>query len=108
MWIARYPWPMKIGYEQGSEFIGHEFKNPLIQCEYRIKAILITSGNPTDNYILEIIYQILGNIIRTYNPLETYIEKYAPCMGILSAAAFDLRSMKYRLKSESSVQLVLL
>ena len=30
-WLDRYPRPMGIGYEQGLEFIGHEFKKSLIE-----------------------------------------------------------------------------
>ena len=30
MWLTRYPRPMEITYDQGSEFIGHEFRKPLI------------------------------------------------------------------------------
>ena len=28
LWLARYPNPEEIKYDQGSEFIGHEFINP--------------------------------------------------------------------------------
>ena len=27
MWLTRYPRPTEITYDQGSEFIGHEFRN---------------------------------------------------------------------------------
>ena len=30
-WMTRYPWPMEIMFEQGLYFIGHKFKNSLIQ-----------------------------------------------------------------------------
>ena len=36
MWLTRYPIPMEITYDQGSEFIGHEFIKSLIETEYRI------------------------------------------------------------------------
>ena len=26
-WLVRYPWPVDITYDQGGEFLGHEFKN---------------------------------------------------------------------------------
>ena len=29
--LTRYPYPTEITYDQGSEFIGHKFKNYLIQ-----------------------------------------------------------------------------
>ena len=31
MWLYRYPRPMKMTYDQGSEFIGHEFSKSLIK-----------------------------------------------------------------------------
>ena len=30
-WLSRYPRPMEITYDQGSEFIGHEFIKSLIE-----------------------------------------------------------------------------
>ena len=30
-WLTRYPWPIEIKYNQGSEFIVHDFKNCLIK-----------------------------------------------------------------------------
>ena len=43
---------MKITYDQGSEFIGHEFRKPLIDKYYGITAKPSSSGNPTYNVIL--------------------------------------------------------
>ena len=36
-WLTRHPWPIEITFDQGAEFIGHEFKNNLIELEYDIK-----------------------------------------------------------------------
>ena len=30
-WLVRYPWQVEIMYNQGGEFLGHEFKNSLIE-----------------------------------------------------------------------------
>ena len=30
-WLNNFPWPTKITYDRGSEFLIHEFKNTLIQ-----------------------------------------------------------------------------
>ena len=38
-WLTRYPRPMEIIYDQGSEFIGHEYRKPQIEIEYDITAI---------------------------------------------------------------------
>ena len=37
-WLTRYPIPTKIMYDQGSEFVGHEFIKYLIEEEYGIIA----------------------------------------------------------------------
>ena len=31
MWMSRYPIPIEITYDQGSEFIGHKFRKSLIE-----------------------------------------------------------------------------
>ena len=34
MWLTRYSWLIKITYDQGSEFISHEFRKFLIEKLY--------------------------------------------------------------------------
>ena len=48
-WLARYPWPVEIMYNQGGEFLGHEFKNTFIENEYVNKTKPTCSGNPQAN-----------------------------------------------------------
>ena len=31
VWLTRYSRPMEITYNQGLEFIGHEFRTPLVE-----------------------------------------------------------------------------
>ena len=62
---------MEIMYDQGLEFIGHEFRKFLIEIEYRETAKPSTSGNPTSNATLEWICQVLGNLVRTFNIKDT-------------------------------------
>ena len=54
-------------YDQGKEFIGHEFIKSIIETEYGITSKPITSGNPMSNGILEWIHQVIGNLVRTFN-----------------------------------------
>ena len=91
MCLAWYPCPVEITYDQGGEFLGHEFKDSMIENEYGIKTKPAYPGNPQANSFLERIYQVLGNIVRTYNQQETYVDDADPSMGILSAAAFVVR-----------------
>ena len=81
-------------YEQGSDFIGHEFRKYLIEREYGILAKKSTSGNPNYNTILEWIHSVIGTLIWTYNIEDTYIDKDDPWSGISEAKAFSVHSTK--------------
>ena len=66
VWLSRYPWPQVINYDQGSEFIGHEFKT-MVEKDYGIDTKGITVRNPQANAIIERVHQVLGNTIRTFD-----------------------------------------
>ena len=51
-WLTRYPKPTEIMYDQGSEFVGHEFIKSLIEMKYGVAAKPSTLLNPTSNVIL--------------------------------------------------------
>ena len=53
------------------------------------------------NAILEWIQQVMGNLVRTFNISETYVEKYDQWFGILSAASFAFLSTTNILKGYS-------
>ena len=55
MCLDRYPWTVEITYDQGSEFIGREFKNTMINRELCIRTKPASHGNPQANSIVEII-----------------------------------------------------
>ena len=74
--------------------------------EYGIKTKPDFSGNTQANTTIEIIHQVLGNLVRTYNLHETYVDDADPRMGNLAAAAFAVRSKYQRTKGKSTVQLV--
>ena len=57
--------------------------------------------------ITEIIHQVLGNIIRSFNLHDTYVDYADPWMGILAAAAFVVQAIYHRTKQKIPVQLVL-
>ena len=69
---------MEIMYDKGSGFIGHKFIKYITEKEYGITAKTRTSGNPTSNAILERIHQVLGNLVRTCNITETYVDEDDP------------------------------
>ena len=105
-WLTRYPRPMKITYDQESEFIVHGFTKYLIETEYWITDNPSTLENPTFSGILERIHPVIGNLVRTFNMKETYVDKDEPCLSILAEAAFTIISKIYRLKYYILKQLV--
>ena len=93
-----------FGQEAG--FIGHEFKNSLIETEYGIKAMPASSGNPQANVIIEQNYQVLGNIVRAYNLQEIYVDDTEPWMVILAETDFNVQYMYHRIKENIPGQLL--
>ena len=87
MWLVRYPRQVENQYDRVGEFLGHEFKNILIEQEYGIKTKPDSFGNLQANTIIERIHQVLGNLIRSFNLHDTYVYDTNPCMGILAEEA---------------------
>ena len=48
--------------------------------------------------ILEWIHQVLGNLVRTCNIKENYVDEDELWSGILAVVSFGIRSTKIRLK----------
>ena len=65
----------------------------MIEQENGIKTKSASSGNPQANATIDRIYQILGNLVRTYNLQETYVDNAEPWIGILAAAHSSVRIM---------------
>ena len=55
---------------------------------------------------IERIHKTITNLVQTYNLHETYVDEDEPCIGILSATAFVVRSTYHRNKGKSPGQLV--
>ena len=51
-WFARYPWPNKITFDRGSEFIGQDFQN-MVTEDYGLEKAPMTVRNPQANAIVE-------------------------------------------------------
>ena len=61
-------------------------------------------GNPTSSAILEQISQVLGNLVRTFNIKDTYVDKDDQWSGFLAAEDFYIFSTTNRLKDYSPGQ----
>ena len=104
-WFSRYPWPTQITVDRGSEFMGKDFQN-MVKNNYGIKRKPITVRNPQANAIVERVHQVLGNMVRTFDLENNYLDEDNPFKGILSAAAFAIRSTYHTTLQKSPGQLV--
>ena len=104
-WFSRYPWPTQVTFDRGSEFIGHDFQS-MIKNPYGVKDKPITVRNPQANAIVERVHQVIGNIIRTFELEDNYLDEVNPWKGILSATAFAVRSTFHTTLNQSPGQLV--
>ena len=103
-WFSRYPWPQLVTYDRGSEFIGHEFQKML--DDYGVKKKPITTRNPQANAIVERVHQVIGNIVRTFELQENYLDEDDPWAGILAATTFLIHSTYHTTLQKSPGQLV--
>jgi hypothetical protein len=78
----------------------------MIKNDYGIKKKPITVRNPQANAIVERIHQVIGNIIRTFELQENYLDEDDPWKGILSATAFAVRATYHTTLKKSPGQLV--
>ena len=62
--------------------------------------------NPQANAIVERVHQTIGNIIRTFELENNYLDEEDPWTGILSATAFAIRTTYHTTLKKSPGQLV--
>ena len=58
------------------------------------------------NAIIERIHQLLGDLIRSFNLHDTYVDDTDQWMGILAVAAFAVRATYHRTTQKSPCQLL--
>ena len=103
--FCRYPWPTQVTFDRGSEFMGEDFKTMLME-DCGIKKKPITVRNPQANAIVERIHQVLGNMIRSFELENNYLDEEDPWKGLLTAAAFAVRSTIHTTLKKTPGQLV--
>ena len=105
--LCIYPRPTIITYDRGNKFLGHAFKNDLIEIEYVIKANCTTTENPQAKSILETIHQVISNLVPTFNLQYNYLDEDDPQSGILSATSFAVKIMYHTTLQVTPGQMVL-
>ena len=64
----------------------------MMENDYRILCIPISTRNPQANTIVERVHDTIGNIIHTFNFQEIDVEDENPWEGILSSTKFAIWS----------------
>ena len=62
-WLSRYPRPLRVIHDQGSEFIGSAFQDLLRRAG--IKSVPTTARNPQGNSVIEAVHKSVGQVLRT-------------------------------------------
>jgi hypothetical protein len=78
----------------------------MIKEDSGVKAKPITVRNPQANPIVERVHQVTGNIIRTFELENNYLDDNDPWKGILSATAFAVQSTFHTTLQNTPGQLV--
>jgi hypothetical protein len=102
--FSRYPWPTRVPFDHGSEFIGHEFKKML--NDYRVKKKPITNHNPKASAIIKRVHQTIGNIIQTFELHDNYLDEDDHWKGILGVTVFAIHATYYTTSQKFPGQLV--
>jgi transposase InsO family protein len=96
-WLFRYPRPVRVVHDQGTEFLGLDFQFLLQQ--YGIADVQTSVRNPQANAVCERMHQVVGNSLRTLiqtNPPQTLQQAEDLLDYALSTTSFALRSSATR------------
>ena len=102
IWFTRYPWPQRIIYDRGTEFLG-DFRR-MVREDYGVRTSPITARNPQANAILERIHQTIGNILRTFE--LQFSDDNEAIDGVLAATMFAVRATYHTTLRATPSQLV--
>ena len=88
VWLARYPRPRKVIFDNGSEF-KKDFQ-PLLQ-DFAVKPTCTSIKNPQSNAILERIHQVVGSMLKTQDLVNVTFDVANPWGEILAAIGYAVR-----------------
>jgi hypothetical protein len=102
-WLARYPRPQEIGFDNGSEF---KWLFSELCDNMGIIKKPSTEYNPQSNAIVERIHQVLSNSIRTFELEKQELDDENPFEPFLTATAYAIRSTYHTTLQATPGQLV--
>ena len=92
-WLSRYPKPVRIIYDQGTEYSNIDFESFLIS--QGIKGCPCTVKNPQSNAILERVHDVIKTSLRTQihaNPPSNLHDANALIDRVLASAQYAVRA----------------
>ena len=95
----------KLPMTEEMNFFGKEFQG-IMKKEHGVKEKPITVRNPQANTIVERVHQTIGNMVRTFEPENNFLDKDDPWKGTLSAVAFAVRATIHITLQKTPAQLV--
>ena len=102
-WIARYPRPKEIGFDDGGEFKA-EF---LDLCNNMgLKKKPSNSWNPQSNAILERVHQVFGDMLRAFELDDAVLDENEPLQKFLTDTAYAIRSTFLTTQGATPAQMV--
>ena len=102
-WLARYPRPREIGYDNGSEF---KWLFSELCDNMGLTKKPSTDYNPQSNAIIERVHQVLGNCLRTFELQKQELDAVNPWEPFLTATAYAIRSTYHTTLQATPGQLV--
>jgi hypothetical protein len=96
--FSQYPWPTQVCFDRGKESIGCDLDG--------ITRKPIPTRNPQANAIIERVHQVIGNIIRSFELQDNYLDEDDSWKGNFSATAFAACSTYHTTLQKSPCQLV--
>ena len=78
----------------------------MIQAAYGVTEKPITSRNPQANFILEMVHQTIGNIIRIFKVQDMVLNDDNPLDGILASTMFALSATVHTTTQYTPAQLI--
>ena len=102
-WLARYPRPQEVGFDNGKEF---KWLFAELCRNFGMKQKPTTDYNPQANAILERVHQVLGNQLRTFELDKQELPEENPFEPFLTATAYAIRSTYHTTLQATPGQLV--
>jgi transposase InsO family protein len=103
-WLTRYPYPIEVVMDRGTEFMA-EVKKTLRQ-DYGARIKLITTRNPQANSMVERSHQMIKNMIKSQTITSRDDLENGEWTGVLSAVRFAMRATLHTTMHATPMQLV--